>query len=363
MRFATLLLLFVTLPATAQPVFDADDWPFEPGTVFTVTERNVSDASGANAMLIQALAEASGANQTWDFTAITYDEENVGTYEVFGAPFPSDFPEQDTPPFDQANLGIFSELDTKVDGQMITVDFWFYSGLTSAQAVSYGAVFDGEDFDEDGEPDQGLFTFDPLNIDVIFPLAFEDSWTENYTQTIMLEGVGSFSQAIAEVTEVDGWGTCIFSEGSFPCLRLAVESEIGGFPSTTYEFLTFDVANAAISEFCAAGFCFYDASASVFEPQGTAAEGSPDADALTVRNHPNPFAGTTRLTYHVPQQAHVRLAVYDVLGREVAVLVDEVRPEGEGTAVFRAMDLPGGVYFYRLEADERTRAGRMLLLD
>ncbi|NBC16719.1 MAG: T9SS type A sorting domain-containing protein [Bacteroidetes bacterium] len=77
-------------------------------------------------------------------------------------------------------------------------------------------------------------------------------------------------------------------------------------------------------------------------------------------NYPNPFNLQTTITYALPRSVAVRLAVYDVLGREVAVLVDDTRPAGQHTVTFEAGDLPSGVYLYRLEAGNTVWSGRML---
>ncbi|NBC18833.1 MAG: T9SS type A sorting domain-containing protein, partial [Bacteroidetes bacterium] len=57
-----------------------------------------------------------------------------------------------------------------------------------------------------------------------------------------------------------------------------------------------------------------------------------------------------------------RLAVYDLLGREVAVLAEGTQPAGTHTATFDAAGLPSGVYLYRLEAGAYTQTHRMTLL-
>ena len=69
------------------------------------------------------------------------------------------------------------------------------------------------------------------------------------------------------------------------------------------------------------------------------------------QNFPNPFSQSTTLRYSLPQPMQVRLAVYDMLGREVALLVDAQQEAGIYTAVFDARDLPAGVYLARIELD------------
>ncbi len=83
--------------------------------------------------------------------------------------------------------------------------------------------------------------------------------------------------------------------------------------------------------------------------------------ATLMSNYPNPFIYTTTIEYALPASSHVRLSVYDVLGREVAILVDGARHAGKHVSVFDATSLPGGTYFYRLEAAGRARTGAMTL--
>lgn len=70
---------------------------------------------------------------------------------------------------------------------------------------------------------------------------------------------------------------------------------------------------------------------------------------------PNPFTTGTRLSYGVPHAGRVTLAVFDVLGREVARLVDEEQAAGQYTATFDGADLPAGVYVVRLSAAGQVR--------
>ncbi len=78
---------------------------------------------------------------------------------------------------------------------------------------------------------------------------------------------------------------------------------------------------------------------------------------------PNPFSGSTAVRYAVGEAGSVRIAVYDVLGREVAVLVDTEVEAGAHEATFDAAGLGAGVYLYRVEAGSEVTTGRMTLLD
>jgi hypothetical protein len=79
------------------------------------------------------------------------------------------------------------------------------------------------------------------------------------------------------------------------------------------------------------------------------------------QNHPNPFNPRTTIAYALPRDGHVRLAVYDLRGRQVAVLVDGTQTAGEHSLVFQADGLASGVYFYRLQAPGFEQVRRLVL--
>jgi hypothetical protein len=131
---------------------------------------------------------------------------------------------------------------------------------------------------------------------------------------------------------------------------------------------------AEIAQLYAAGKCKPCWSAP-FQPTQRTAEADTDADAeaapsveATVeapmvfalgQSAPNPTTGLTEITFTLPAAYDVRLAVYDVLGREVAVVVAERREAGRHVARFDADALPSGIYVYRLDAGGQTATRRM----
>jgi hypothetical protein len=80
------------------------------------------------------------------------------------------------------------------------------------------------------------------------------------------------------------------------------------------------------------------------------------------QNYPNPFNPTTTISYGVPQQSMVTLKVYDILGNEVATLVNEVQQAGNHAISFDASKLTSGVYIYRMQAGSFTQTKKMILL-
>ena len=86
--------------------------------------------------------------------------------------------------------------------------------------------------------------------------------------------------------------------------------------------------------------------------------GAPKAVALH-SNYPNPAYQATTIRYELPQATHVRLALYDVLGRRVAVLVDRKQTAGRKSMQVETGDLASGVYMYRLDAGSAVTVRRM----
>jgi hypothetical protein len=80
------------------------------------------------------------------------------------------------------------------------------------------------------------------------------------------------------------------------------------------------------------------------------------------QNYPNPFNPTTNITYSLKQTGEVRLSVFDILGREVAVLVDDVQNAGQHTITFTGTDLSTGIYLYRLQIGKEVITKKMVLV-
>jgi N-acetylneuraminic acid mutarotase len=89
---------------------------------------------------------------------------------------------------------------------------------------------------------------------------------------------------------------------------------------------------------------------------------------LLHQNYPNPFNPQTMIEYQLPQKCHVRLAIYNLLGQEIATLMDQVQPAGQFNVIWDGKDsygrvVPSGVYFYRLETENFSEMKSMILLE
>lgn len=80
------------------------------------------------------------------------------------------------------------------------------------------------------------------------------------------------------------------------------------------------------------------------------------------QNYPNPFNPYSTINYQVPVSAFVELKVFDITGKEVAVLVNEEKPSGKYSVIFDAGQLSAGVYFYRLKTNGFSDTKKLILL-
>jgi hypothetical protein len=80
------------------------------------------------------------------------------------------------------------------------------------------------------------------------------------------------------------------------------------------------------------------------------------------QNYPNPFNPSTIISFQVPVESNISLKVYDMLGNEVATLVNESKTAGEYEVEFNAATIASGIYFYRLQAGDFVETKRMMLM-
>jgi hypothetical protein len=80
------------------------------------------------------------------------------------------------------------------------------------------------------------------------------------------------------------------------------------------------------------------------------------------QNYPNPFNPSTVISYQLPASGHVSLKVYNMLGQEVATLVDGIQDAGVNSVTFNGSHLASGVYFYGLQALGKVLVNKLLLL-
>jgi hypothetical protein len=80
------------------------------------------------------------------------------------------------------------------------------------------------------------------------------------------------------------------------------------------------------------------------------------------QNYPNPFNPSTSIKYQVASIKHIKLVVFDILGKEIAILVNEKQTPGTYEVNWDASAFPSGVYFYKLSTDDFTETKKMVLI-
>ena len=91
-------------------------------------------------------------------------------------------------------------------------------------------------------------------------------------------------------------------------------------------------------------------------------EGNHPEEYLLSQNYPNPFNPTTTIKYQIPEKSYVTLKLFNVIGREVATLVNEVKSKGNYEVEFNGSSITSGIYFYIITAGNFVQTKKMILL-
>jgi hypothetical protein len=136
-------------------------------------------------------------------------------------------------------------------------------------------------------------------------------------------------------------------------------------------WLDFEANIEAVSKLSSSSFAISGIVAALDDGRGTAlpVSGTSDKtdpwtipwDFTLAQNYPNPFNPGTTIAFTIPGPGQTRVIVFDILGREVSVLLDSPLAAGRHTVAFAPGGLPSGIYFYRLEWEGRVQTKTMIL--
>ncbi|MBD3348177.1 MAG: T9SS type A sorting domain-containing protein [Candidatus Eisenbacteria bacterium] len=170
---------------------------------------------------------------------------------------------------------------------------------------------------------------------------------------------------------------CMINASPDPVSAMTLSGFAGALEPGDYTFanmlLPGDTLNVSVtSSYEVNGLDLTSYEVAVYELIGGTGVDPGDDDSQATRlqleqSYPNPFGPSTTISYALPQRTHVKLSVYDVVGREVAVLRDETQAAGEHEARWdgtneNGQDLAAGMYFVRLDAGGDTRTSKVTLV-
>jgi len=255
--------------------------------------------------------------------------------------------------WDFSHAGINLRITTVFDEQEVELPFRFYEGSTTIAGTVDGETVTGVGFAElihsyqhpdvrmlspnGGEVWDGSLpvTWQLLNPDDGRPVSYdlELSTDDRATYVPIAQGL---------VDTVYHWDVAGVDRGARCWLRVTGYSGDGTLVGSDETDSSFAIVTSAVRE--------------------------PDEPAVVARGYsvtafPNPAHHHATVSFHLPTPARVTLNVYDVLGREMAVLVDGVEDAGGHDVDFDASQFPSGTYFYQLKVDEITITKRVIVIN
>jgi hypothetical protein len=174
------------------------------------------------------------------------------------------------------------------------------------------------------------------------PIHGYDSFVLNYD----MDGVVQWAKAAGGVSYNLGCGIVTDNNGSCYVSGVVSQNAVFDTISITGEDLNLFLAKLKYENVVSVG--------------NSLADGNTIAnDFMLMQNYPNPFNPSTIISWQSPVSSHQTLKIYDILGNEVATLVDEYKPAGRYQVTFDASLLTSGIYFYKIQAgDPSTSSGQ-----
>jgi hypothetical protein len=220
-------------------------------------------------------------------------------------------------------------------------------------------------------------------IQIATPLIYNDQFTDQFRSVTRGDGFEIHTSGSTSVIN-DSYGTITLPGGiSAPAARLKFVRQnfdttfIAGFPAftssmttTSYEWFIasskFPVVQIAYYVRVSNGITTTSKHVEYNAPQSTGVEPRKGegvaSDFRLDQNYPNPFNPTTSISFSLPNAGQVSLKVYNLIGQEVAELVNEELPSGVYTVPFESSDLASGTYIYRLSTPRSSMSKKMTLM-
>jgi hypothetical protein len=344
MKGLFLFLLFISYTSFAQITITTTDINnlFAVGNSATIhsyegTTFNIGSAGGGN---------------NWDFTGLL-SSETFNLLSVNPATTPH------IGEFTGANIATYSQGDYEGN----PAEIWSYLALNSAlgnmgQAITSSA-FPGIIITSKNNP---------ASIEMQLPMTYGNSWPQSYVNTFTIPGLPPTTTNVAINVVVDAYGTMTLPGGAnFEALRIRESMSVSGVVSVNYSFLAKNGANVTVSAVDenppisgVIDIDWYDWN-TPFTTDVEKISELPEDYRLS-QNYPNPFNPTTNIEYSIPEASFVQIKVFDILGNEIATLVNEEQSAGTYRADFVADNLASGLYIAKLQAGNYSQTIKMSLL-
>jgi len=297
-----------------------------------------------------------GANQQW---SISFPEVYQGSYSFIDA---SAMPQADSFP-----SATFCSADTEdFDG----IDHYY--SLSQNEYRELGYVMNRHD--------PIITIYGPGKLLMPLPLSYSvQSWTSVSRTSLDLFGI-VIEDVDSSVYEIDAWGTMVTAFGTFEVLRIHqyiytrmyLNDELS-YTGEAEQYEWVDQSGLAVVSIYRSGIDSTFTSGQVVikvlsNPNETASPPVVVTNIQLAQNYPDPFNSSTQILYYLPQLASVKLRVFDILGREVATLVNgEMQSLGQHVANWNGLNNAGigvatGTYIYRIEAGEFRDSKKMVLV-
>ncbi len=299
------------------------------------------------------ILNASGPNQTYDFTPYTYNSPLGVSTDIYSSA--AGTPGENDTYLNQANY-------------VTRTPFGDNNSFSYAILNESGYFFIGSVFEQNQNGNTTLIVShnEPGDITHQYPLTYQTSWTE--TVNFTSEFAGTLSTAtITNVEVVDGWGTLVTPLGSEPVLRLKKNHvvETNGVVTTTiaYIFITASGLSANIITDEQGNVPSLGASYSMGSSgTGTSIDDIPSQTFALFENYPNPFSTSSTITYQLDVPGRAILRIFDLTGREVITLVDALLPAGSYRQEVTTAKMSSGVYIYQLQVDGAMASRQFIVL-
>ncbi|HKI77977.1 MAG TPA: T9SS type A sorting domain-containing protein [Ignavibacteriaceae bacterium] len=342
------LLLFVVLTCTtfAQITITSGDR----AAIFTVGN---SITTYSNTSQSSVDIGSPGGGNSWDFTGLT--SNTTSTFESVDpstTTYISDFSGADACTHNSSNSG----------GTQI--DIWSYYKLNTRYDLMGSASTTSSQSGVTLET-----TNNPYRQQYVNSMTYNSNWNQTFTQTQFANGTQTGNSSVTVNAVVDAYGTMSIPGGmSYDALRIKETKTIGSFTSVTFTFVAKSGAQVSVSAtdsnpsdngvISADNTSYNEALVTTGVEQTT---GLPENFDLK-QNYPNPFNPSTKIAYSLSKESKVSLKIYDILGNEVATLVNSEQPAGVYRVDFTANKLASGFYIARLNTDNFVKTIKMTLL-